>query len=101
MDTFEINFFFYLTATKKHYAAESQCLDFAGETENSRKAINKWVEDQTEQKIKDLLQPGVINPGSTIMVLANAIYFKGNFCYFLRNLSQTALNQFLYRNVPE
>nr|QWX94540.1 serpin family B-like protein [Platynereis dumerilii] len=65
------------TATKKHYAAEAQVLDFAADSENSRTTINKWVEDQTNQKIQDLLQPGTIN-SMTAMVLVNAIYFKGS-----------------------
>ena len=64
------------SATQKYYAAEAQLMDFAMETEKSRIAINKWIEDQTEQKIKDLLQPGIIDT-DTAMVLANAIYFKG------------------------
>ena len=65
-----------ISATKKHYAAEAQLLDFASDSENSRTVINKWVEDQTNQKIKDLLQPGVIT-SMTAMVLVNAIYFTG------------------------
>ena len=44
--------------------------------EAARKAINDWVEKQTRDKIKDLLEPGVIK-SSTDFVLTNAIYFKG------------------------
>jgi len=62
----------FMTATKKHYSAEAQVLDFAGETETSRKIINEWVEDQTEGKVKELIQPGVICV-DTAMVLVNAI----------------------------
>ena len=39
--------------------------------------INKWVESQTNEKIKDLLPSGAINE-LTKMVLVDAIYFKGN-----------------------
>jgi len=67
----------FTTATRKHYAAEAQVLDFEKDTENSRTVINQWVEEQTNQKIKDLLKPGVVND-MTAMVLVNAIYFKGS-----------------------
>jgi serpin B len=51
-------------------------LDFT-KTEASRKTINDWVADQTEQRIKDLLQDGSIDP-DTALVLTNAIYFKAS-----------------------
>ena len=37
--------------------------------------INKWVSDQTEDRIKDLIPEGSINP-LTRLVLTNAIYFN-------------------------
>jgi serpin B len=54
-------------------------VDFA-ESEAARKQINEWVEKETQQKIKDLIAPGVIT-ALTRMVLANAIYFKSNWLY--------------------
>ncbi len=39
--------------------------------------INQWVEKKTQDKIKDLLQPGALR-SDTRLVLTNAIYFKGN-----------------------
>lgn len=38
--------------------------------------INRWVEEKTENKIVDLIGPGVLDP-LTRLVLTNAIYFKG------------------------
>lgn len=45
--------------------------------EGSRQTINQWVEKQTNDKIKELLKPGVLKP-DTDLVLTNAIYFKGS-----------------------
>lgn len=51
-------------------------VDFKGAPEEARAAINDWVEDETQEKIKDLLPQGTIDT-LTRLVLANAIYFKG------------------------
>lgn len=61
----------------KHFRADVQTMDFATRTEESRQEINKWVEQETHDKIKNLLPAGSIN-ALTAMVVVNAIYFKGN-----------------------
>ncbi|XP_017656025.1 serpin B6 [Nannospalax galili] len=61
----------------KFYEAEMEELDFANAPEQSRKHINTWVAKKTEDKIKELLSPEAVNI-DTKLVLANAIYFKGN-----------------------
>ncbi|GAG95589.1 unnamed protein product, partial [marine sediment metagenome] len=61
---------------EKYYAGKATNLDFVNETEKSRKTINSWVEDKTNNKIKDLIPQGVLDP-DTRLVLTNAIYFKG------------------------
>ncbi|MBI1830404.1 MAG: serpin family protein, partial [Planctomycetes bacterium] len=66
----------FLDVTRDKYFAGLKELDFAGATEQSRKAINQWVEDRTKQKIKDLLRPGTID-SMTRLVLTNAVYLKG------------------------
>lgn len=66
----------YLATTKKQYGAELAQLDFVNQPDKSRQEINTWVEEQTNDKITDLLPQGSIND-MTRLVLTNAIYFKG------------------------
>jgi serpin B len=65
----------FLDVLAENYGAGLRILDFTTETEGSRLAINKWVSDQTEGRIKDLIPAGVINE-LTHFVLTNAIYFN-------------------------
>ena len=67
----------YFKTVEKYYGGKVTNVDFVRDTENSRLMINKWVEDQTNNRIKDLIPQGVITP-LTRLVLTNAIYFKGN-----------------------
>ena len=62
---------------KKYYGAGLNFVDFARQTESVRKTINMWVEKETQQKIKKLIKPGMLDT-LTRLVLCNAIYFKGN-----------------------
>ncbi|KAK0132907.1 Leukocyte elastase inhibitor [Merluccius polli] len=66
----------FLEETRKYYNAELQTVDFQHKAEEARVEINTWMEKQTQDKIKDLLKPGTVK-SSTILVLVNAIYFKG------------------------
>lgn len=52
-------------------------VDFRTNAEPVRKRINGWVEDQTNNRIRDLLPAGSINQ-TTRLVLVNAVYFKAN-----------------------
>ncbi|XP_067086421.1 leukocyte elastase inhibitor [Osmerus mordax] len=67
----------FVEATQKFYHADMKAVDFVGSAEESRAQINSWVEQQTEDKIKDLLKPGMVT-SMTRLALVNAIYFKGN-----------------------
>jgi len=58
------------------YRAALEPVDFSGAPDAVRSHINDWAADHTEQRIKDLLPAGSID-GDTRLVLANAIYFKG------------------------
>ncbi|HQC12334.1 MAG: serpin family protein [Methanoregulaceae archaeon] len=66
----------YISTAERYYDARTINLDFAGHPEESRVMINDWVEEQTEDRIEDLIPPGEINPDTTL-VITNAIYFKG------------------------
>ena len=68
----------YKSDSLKYYGSETELLDFVGDTEGSRKRINAWIEQQTNNKIKDLIPPGALDPPPpVVLVLTNAIYFKG------------------------
>ncbi|XP_049756230.1 serpin B11-like isoform X1 [Elephas maximus indicus] len=66
----------YLTCSEKLYQAQLQTVDFEHAPEETRKTINAWVESKTNGKIMNLFAKGTIDP-SSVMVLVNAIYFKG------------------------
>jgi serine protease inhibitor len=65
----------FLKLTEQYYGAGLHQVDFRNATDAARQTINRWVEEQTSNKIKDLLRPGAVGP-STSLVLTNAIYFK-------------------------
>ncbi|XP_052473828.1 leukocyte elastase inhibitor isoform X13 [Carassius gibelio] len=67
----------FLNDTKTYYKAELEEVDFKKKSEAARVNINKWVEKNTQEKIKNLLPQGSVND-ATKLVLVNAIYFKGN-----------------------
>jgi serpin B len=67
----------YTNTIERYYAAEANNLDFADNAEQARQAINDWIEEHTNDKIKDIIPPGKLN-SLTRLVLTNAIYFKGD-----------------------
>jgi len=67
----------YVAEVRKHFEAAIKTLDFRGHPEPCRQTINSWVEDKTNQKIKELLSPAHIN-NETRLVLTNAAYFMSN-----------------------
>ncbi|MCX6644837.1 MAG: serpin family protein [bacterium] len=67
----------FLNVLGQNYGAGMKLTDFAANPEAARGEINSWVEDQTNDRIKDLIPQGVINE-MTRMVLANAIYFNAD-----------------------
>jgi serpin B len=67
----------YLELIESNYDGKLNEVDFVRAAEAARRTINKWVEKKTNNKIKNLIQKGVLDP-MTRLVLTNAIYFKGN-----------------------
>ena len=59
-----------------HYHAPLTPLDFKANPEAARSQINRWTEEQTKEKIKDLLPAGSLD-SQTRLVLTSAIYFYG------------------------
>lgn len=66
----------FLNIAKDDYHANVKQADFKTSAEAARREINDWVAQKTRDKIKDLMPAGSLD-GSTRLVLANAIYFKG------------------------
>lgn len=60
----------------KYYDATCEVLDF--DNPDAKNVINKWVDDKTKGKIKDLIRN---IPPYAVMYIINAIYFKGNWKY--------------------
>ncbi|XP_009695564.1 PREDICTED: heterochromatin-associated protein MENT-like [Cariama cristata] len=67
----------FLQLITSYYNAKPQAVNFKTAAEQARAQINSWVENKTERKIQSLLPAGSLN-SRTVLVLVNAIYFRGN-----------------------
>src|SRR5262245_9104865 len=67
----------FLAVTRRDFGAELGLVDFKTNAGGARDEINAWVLQQTGNKIRDLIPSGVLGP-TTRLVLANAIYFRGD-----------------------
>jgi len=63
-------------ALANQYHAPIVLLDFVTNPEGAREEINRWTEQHTKDKIKELFPAGSLNE-QTRMVLTSAIYFYG------------------------
>jgi serine protease inhibitor len=66
----------FLSALSTGYEAPLQQVDFTGDPSGATTTINQWVSQETQTEIPMLLQPGDVD-SSTVLVLVNAVYFKG------------------------
>ena len=64
----------FLDTLAEHYGAGLRTVDF-GQSDEARQTINQWGSHETEGRIPELLPAGVVSP-ETVMVLANAVFFK-------------------------
>lgn len=67
----------YIETVEKYYGGKATNEDFRAAAEEARKTINHWVEEKTNNKIKDLFPKDSLDK-LTRLVLTNAIYFKGD-----------------------
>ena len=65
----------FLDTLAKNYDAGLNLVDFIGATEEARNTINRWVSDQTEARIEDIIPQGALD-ALTRLVLTNAIYLN-------------------------
>jgi serpin B len=66
----------YLKLAKKYYQTEITPVDYKTNPESARKKINSWVEEKTNNKIKNIIS--TLPDPLTRLILVNAVYFKGN-----------------------
>jgi serpin B len=67
----------YLALARTYYGVSISGVDYAHARKAACDLINKWVEDKTERKITDLIQPESLDD-LTLLVLVNAIYFAAD-----------------------
>jgi serpin B len=80
----------YTVIAGQWYSANTTNLDFASQPDDSRIAINNWVEEMTNNKIRDLLPQDSVS-SQTRLVITNAVYFKGTWeMQFDANITQDA-----------
>jgi len=65
----------FLSLVKQNYGAEFERLDFVADPAAATQHVNKWVADQTRDKIRDLIPADALNR-LTRLVLTNALYLK-------------------------
>src|SRR5947207_4087918 len=65
----------FLSLVKQNFGGAFEPLDFVVDPAAATQRINKWVADQTRDRIPDLIPEGALDK-TTRLVLANALYLK-------------------------
>ncbi|XP_029003187.1 antithrombin-III [Betta splendens] len=66
----------YQNISETVYGAKLLSLNFKENPQKARNTINEWIANKTENRIQDTLPEGALD-STTILVLVNTIYFKG------------------------
>jgi serine protease inhibitor len=78
----------YLSLVKQNFGGAFEPVDFIANPPAVTQRINKWVADQTRERIRDLLPSGALDK-TTRLVLANALYLKAPWASeFSKNATQ-------------
>jgi serpin B len=65
----------FLALTRDIYEAPLEALDFKANPDRERRQINRWVEERTRDRIRELIPPGGIEE-DTGLVIVNAIHLQ-------------------------
>ena len=65
----------FLSLIKQNFGGAFEPLDFVADPVGATQHMNKWVADQTHERIRDLIPGGALDK-TTRLVLANALYLK-------------------------
>ncbi|XP_026429107.1 serpin-ZXB-like [Papaver somniferum] len=79
------------------YKAEAENVDFANKSEEVLKKVNKCAEKETDGLIRNLLPAHAVNH-LTLLILANALYFKGSWKQYQFEPSLTKMSKFYLLN---
>jgi serpin B len=70
----------FLDTLAAQYGAGMRLVDYRTAAEDARKTINRWVAEQTEDKIEDLIPQGALDE-LTRLVLVNAVYLDATWAH--------------------
>jgi serpin B len=88
----------FLSLIKQNFGGAFEPLDFVADPAGATERINKWVADQTRDRIRDLIPGGALDK-TTRLVLANALYLKAPWANeFSQNSTQP--EPFFVRGAP-
>jgi serine protease inhibitor len=88
----------FLSLVKRYFDGGFEPLDFAADPAAATQRINKWVAEQTRDRIRDLIPAGALDK-TTRLVLANALYLKAPWANeFSQNATQS--EPFFVRGAP-